>query len=136
MIERLRRGPEAVRTLRVARGLEAHDEWSVGGADSRTDPMLFGEYRAMASDGTSGRRGAFVYGRVEWRETLAGREVCISIPIVPSARLRSALGIGKADSRGSPVAYETEGHRFRSRFRLRHPPGRRCRVRPRDCCVV
>ncbi len=152
MIERLRRLPEAVRTLRVAKTLEAHEEWSVErlrahqrdrllaiiryaathspyyrehfagvelsddldlgalprldkatmlehfdelvtdrrltlegvkqhlteleGADSHTDPMLFGEYRAMASGGTSGRRGVFVYGRTEWRETLAGLVHC------------------------------------------------------------
>lgn len=40
--------------------------------DPRTDPMLFGEYRAMASGGTSGRRGVFVYGRADWTEVLAG----------------------------------------------------------------
>jgi putative adenylate-forming enzyme len=168
MIERLRRLPEAVRTLRVAREFEAHDEWSVErlrayqrerlltivrhaaanspyyrerfagielsndldlgalprldkatrlehfdelvtdrrltlaglerhlteleGADSRTDPMLFGEYRAMASGGTSGRRGVFVYGRAEWRETLAGLVNCWSAycdfaPRLPRRRL-------------------------------------------------
>ena len=42
------------------------------GASPRTEPMLFGEYRAMASGGTSGRRGIFVYGRAEWTEVLAG----------------------------------------------------------------
>lgn len=42
------------------------------GRDSRTDPVLFGEYRAMASGGTSGRRGVFVYGRDDWTEVLAG----------------------------------------------------------------
>jgi phenylacetate-CoA ligase len=154
MIERMRRLPEAVRALRAARRLEAHEEWSVErlrahqrerllaivrhaathspyyrgrfagielsddldlvalprldkatmldhfdelvtdrrltlagveqhlteleGADSRTDPMLFGEYRAMASGGTSGRRGVFVYDRAEWRETLAGVVYCWS----------------------------------------------------------
>jgi phenylacetate-coenzyme A ligase PaaK-like adenylate-forming protein len=34
--------------------------------------MLFGEFRVMASGGTSGRRGVFVYGRDEWTEVLAG----------------------------------------------------------------
>jgi len=42
------------------------------GADSNTEPMLFGEYRAMASGGTSGRRGVFIYGRADWTEILAG----------------------------------------------------------------
>lgn len=41
-------------------------------ADMRTEPTLFGEYRAMASGGTSGRRGVFVYGRDDWTEILAG----------------------------------------------------------------
>jgi putative adenylate-forming enzyme len=40
--------------------------------DSRSDPMLLDEYRAMASGGTSGRRGVFVYGRADWTESLAG----------------------------------------------------------------
>lgn len=42
------------------------------GTSPRREPMLFGEYRAMASGGTSGRRGVFVYGRDEWTELLAG----------------------------------------------------------------
>lgn len=148
MIERLRRVPEVVRALRVAKTLESHDEWSVerlrahqrqrllaiirhAAANSpyyrerfagielsedldlralpaldkptmlenfddlvtdrrltlagvvrhldelkdsspRIEPTLFGEYRAMASGGTSGRRGVFVYGRDDWTEVLAG----------------------------------------------------------------
>jgi phenylacetate-CoA ligase len=56
-------------------GVEQHLT-EIEGADSRTDPMLFGEYRAMASGGTSGRRGVFVYGRADWRETLAGVGLC------------------------------------------------------------
>lgn len=147
MIERLRRMPQVIRALRVAKTLESHNEWSVEklrahqrrrllaivrhaatsspyyrerfagidlsddldlrvlptldkptmlerfddlvtdrrltlarveqhltqvGRDSRADPMLFGEYRAMASGGTSGRRGVFVYGRDDWTEVLAG----------------------------------------------------------------
>jgi phenylacetate-CoA ligase len=40
-------------------------------ADPRTDPMLLGEYRVMASGGTSGRQGMFVYGRDDWTEVLA-----------------------------------------------------------------
>ncbi|MGV1046957.1 MAG: phenylacetate--CoA ligase family protein [Solirubrobacterales bacterium] len=52
-------------------GVEQHLK-EIEGVDSRTDPMLFGEYRAMASGGTSGRRGVFVYGRGEWTEFLAG----------------------------------------------------------------
>jgi putative adenylate-forming enzyme len=42
------------------------------GAELRTDPKLFGEYRVLASGGTSGRRGVFVYGRADWTEALAG----------------------------------------------------------------
>jgi phenylacetate-CoA ligase len=148
MIERLRRVPQVVRALRVAKTLESHDGWSferlrthqrewllaivrhatthspyyrerfagvelsddldlsalprldkatmlecfddlvtdrrltlagveqhlaeLEGADSRTEPMLFGEYRVMTSGGTSGRRGVFVYGRDDWTEVLAG----------------------------------------------------------------
>ena len=52
-------------------GVERHLT-ELEGIDPRTDPMLFGEYRAMASGGTSGRRGVFVYGRADWTETLAG----------------------------------------------------------------
>jgi phenylacetate-CoA ligase len=47
-------------------------------ADPRTDPMLFGEYRAIATGGTSGRRGVFVYGRADWTEILAGLMHCWS----------------------------------------------------------
>jgi putative adenylate-forming enzyme len=36
------------------------------------DALLDGEYRAMASGGTSGRRGVFVYGREDWTEILGG----------------------------------------------------------------
>jgi putative adenylate-forming enzyme len=56
-------------------GVERHLE-EIESVDSRTDPMIFGEYRAMASGGTSGRRGVFVYGRADWLETLAGVGLC------------------------------------------------------------
>lgn len=36
------------------------------------DQVLFGEYRAMASGGTTGRRGVFVYGREDWTSIMAG----------------------------------------------------------------
>jgi phenylacetate-CoA ligase len=148
MIERLRRVPEVIRALRVAKTLESHDKWTVErlrahqrerllaivrhaaanspyyrecfagielsdaldlgalprldkatmlehfddlvtdrrltlsgveqhlseleGFSPRTEPMLFGEYRVMASGGTSGRRGIYVYGRDDWKEVLAG----------------------------------------------------------------
>lgn len=62
------------RRLTLAR-VEQHLE-EIKGGDSRTDPMLFGEYRAMASGGTSGRRGVFVYGKADWLETLAGVGLC------------------------------------------------------------
>jgi putative adenylate-forming enzyme len=56
-------------------GVEQHLT-EIEGADLRSDPMLFGEYRAVASGGTSGRRGVFVYGRADWLETLAGVGLC------------------------------------------------------------
>jgi phenylacetate-CoA ligase len=56
-------------------GVERHLE-EIESVDSRTDPMLFGEYRAMASGGTSGRRGIYVYGREEWTATLACLRLC------------------------------------------------------------
>jgi phenylacetate-coenzyme A ligase PaaK-like adenylate-forming protein len=52
-------------------GVERHLE-ELEGTSPRREPMLFGEYRAMASGGTSGRRGVFVYGRDDWTEFLAG----------------------------------------------------------------
>jgi len=36
------------------------------------DVLLDGEYRVMASGGTSGRRGVFVYGRADWSSVLGG----------------------------------------------------------------
>jgi putative adenylate-forming enzyme len=36
------------------------------------DALLLGEYRAMASGGTSGRRGVFVYSRSDWVGILSG----------------------------------------------------------------
>ncbi len=64
----------ADRRLTLA-GVEQHLT-EMKGADSSTDPMLFGEYRAVASGGTSGRRGVFVYGKADWLETLAGVGLC------------------------------------------------------------
>ncbi len=79
-------------------GVEQHLT-GLEGADSRTDPMLLGEYRAMASGGTSGRRGVFVYGRAEWRETLAGVGRCWSAYCDFSPRLpRRRLAAITADS--------------------------------------
>jgi phenylacetate-CoA ligase len=50
-------------------GVEAH----LTGLEHRDDDaLLLGEYRAMASGGTTGRRGVFVYGRDDWVEILAG----------------------------------------------------------------
>lgn len=45
-------------------------------AGARGDPLLLGEYRAVATGGTSGRRGVFVYDRAGWTETLAGIVGC------------------------------------------------------------
>lgn len=41
-------------------------------ADPAADPKLHGEYRVMASGGTSGQRGIFVYGRSDWVAMLGG----------------------------------------------------------------
>ena len=72
-------------------GVEQHLT-EIGSADSRTDPMLFGEYRAVASGGTSGNRGVFVYGRANWTETVAVVGLCWSgyfdfAPRLPRRRL-------------------------------------------------
>jgi len=40
-------------------------------ADLRGDELLHGEYRVMATGGSSGTRGVFAYARSEWRELLA-----------------------------------------------------------------
>lgn len=48
-------------------GVEAELELAPG-----ADQLLFGEYRAMASGGTTGRRGVFVYGREDWTWIMAG----------------------------------------------------------------
>lgn len=52
-------------------GVQAHLE-EVERAGPKADPTLFGEYRAMASGGSSGRRGVFVYGKKDWAEGMAG----------------------------------------------------------------
>lgn len=72
-------------------GVEQHLT-ELEGSNPRTEPMLFDEYRAMASGGTSGRRGVFIYGRADWRETLAGVGLCWgayfdSSPRLPRRRL-------------------------------------------------
>lgn len=36
------------------------------------DALYLGEYRAMASGGTTGRRGVFVYGRQDWTAAIGG----------------------------------------------------------------
>jgi len=51
-------------------GVEAHLA-ELERAGPSADPKLFGEYRAMASGGSSGRRGVFVYGRQDWAEVLS-----------------------------------------------------------------
>jgi phenylacetate-coenzyme A ligase PaaK-like adenylate-forming protein len=51
-------------------GVERHLK-EIEGADPRTDPMLFGEFRAVATGGTSGRRGVFVFDRADWLQVLA-----------------------------------------------------------------
>ena len=36
------------------------------------DELLLGDYRAMATGGSTGRKGVFVFDRAEWRQCLAG----------------------------------------------------------------
>lgn len=48
-------------------------EDNLGALEAGTgEELLLGSYRAMASGGTSGRRGVFVYGRDDWRRVLGG----------------------------------------------------------------
>jgi phenylacetate-CoA ligase len=51
-------------------GVERHIA-ELDGAEPGSDPKLLGEYRVLASGGTSGRRGVFVYGPAAWTEVLA-----------------------------------------------------------------
>jgi phenylacetate-coenzyme A ligase PaaK-like adenylate-forming protein len=53
-------------------GVECHLDETQRLQSTQGTEMLFGEYRAMASGGTSGRRGVFVYGQDDWIEVLAG----------------------------------------------------------------
>lgn len=71
--------------------VEMHLE-ELGRAGPDADPKLLGEYRAIASGGTSGRRGAFVYGREDWIATLAGgarmsRSFLGQVPRLPRSRV-------------------------------------------------
>lgn len=172
MISRLRLLPDIVRALRVARGLEGHEEWDpeqlrahrrrrllaivrhaaahspyyrerfagielsddlelsalprldkatmldhfdqlatdpritlsaverhmaeLERADPRTDPKLFDEYRALASGGTSGLRGVFVYGPGDWAEVVGGYGRYVSsyldlAPRLPRRRLATVF---------------------------------------------
>jgi len=49
--------------------VERHIGW-LERTDPLIDPKLFGEYRVMATGGTSGIRGVFVYGRADWAEVI------------------------------------------------------------------
>lgn len=51
-------------------GVETHLAGLARGGDARA--LLLGEYRAMASGGTTGRRGVFVYGREDWAVIVGG----------------------------------------------------------------
>jgi phenylacetate-coenzyme A ligase PaaK-like adenylate-forming protein len=82
-------------------GVEAHLE-GLGRAGPHADPKLFGEYRAIASGGSSGRRGVFVYGREDWVEVLAG-----------GARMsRSFLGQAPRLPRGRVTTIWAEGPHY------------------------
>jgi len=67
-------------------GVEAHLA-ELGRAAPHTDPRLFGEYRAVASGGSSGKRGVFVYGREDWTELLAGMARLNRSYVGPAPRL-------------------------------------------------
>jgi phenylacetate-coenzyme A ligase PaaK-like adenylate-forming protein len=41
-------------------------------AEAQGDPLHLGEYRIMATGGTTGRRGLFAYSRSDWREVIGG----------------------------------------------------------------
>jgi phenylacetate-coenzyme A ligase PaaK-like adenylate-forming protein len=40
--------------------------------EAQGDPLHLGEYRIMATGGTTGRRGLFAYSRSDWREVIGG----------------------------------------------------------------
>jgi len=76
-------------------GVERHIA-EIEGAELRTDPKLFGEYRVLASGGTSGRRGVFLYSREDWTELLGGlgriwRRYLDFTPHLPRRRLASIV---------------------------------------------
>jgi putative adenylate-forming enzyme len=78
--------PAALPTLDKATMLERFDEvvtdrrLGLAGVEAHLtelehrddDALLLGEYRAMASGGTTGLRGVFVYGREDWTRVLTG----------------------------------------------------------------
>jgi hypothetical protein len=41
-------------------------------AEAHGDPLYLGDYRIMATGGTTGRRGLFAYSRRDWREVIGG----------------------------------------------------------------
>jgi putative adenylate-forming enzyme len=53
-------------------GVETHLAELERSGRPAADPKLFSEYRAVASGGSSGRRGVFVYGREDWNVVLSG----------------------------------------------------------------
>lgn len=67
---------ELVTDRRLTRaGLERHVT-GIASADSRGDPLLFGEYRVVVSGGTGGQQGIFVYNRADWVETVGCVALC------------------------------------------------------------
>ena len=40
--------------------------------EAQGDPLYLGDYRIMATGGTTGRRGLFAYSRRDWREVIGG----------------------------------------------------------------
>lgn len=89
---------ELVTDRRLTRaGVEAHVA-ELERAGPSADPKLLGEYRALASGGSSGRRGVFVFGREDWVEGLLASFLRVSNAYLglglrlPRRRLASVIG--------------------------------------------
>lgn len=78
-------------------GVESHLE---GIASGTGDERLLGSYRAMASGGTTGRRGVFVYGAADWTRVLGGlmRWTGSYLGLAPRLPRRRRLAAVVADS--------------------------------------
>ncbi|HUR73822.1 MAG TPA: AMP-binding protein [Sporichthya sp.] len=68
--------------------------------DLAGDELLLGEYRLLASGGTSGKRGIYVYDRAAWREVMSGLACGADWlgfgPHIPRQRLATIWAAGPA----------------------------------------